>query len=318
VRDRRDDVIDLVRSAGGLLLGIGAVVLLTRKAGSGDWSEFARTLVVVVPTLVLYLVSVLAPPAGENLGGRSWRALLAIAAILLAPVAMLQLLDWLGADAGADLWLAAVFAATALLAVQAALRTQVPYILLLSAIAALVSWLFLWEKVAHPSTGTTRWILIAAAVLLLVTAVELARRGAIGAREIATVGGLAAVLPGVIGVVVGAFATVGEGFRTLLGTEEGSTGAGAAHASGLETFGWDLYLLIVSILLVWAGSRVRSRGLGYVGGLGVLTFIVSVGMQITRLELGRAPQTGVGGWPIVLIVLGAGGLLLPLLVRREP
>ncbi|HTA05895.1 MAG TPA: hypothetical protein VK774_06000, partial [Solirubrobacteraceae bacterium] len=68
----------------------------------------------------------------------------------------------------------------------------------------------------------------------------------------------------------------------------------------------------------WLGSNVRARGLGYVGGLGIFTFIISVGAQLTRLEAGRSAQTGVGGWPIVLIVLGGAALLLPVLLRREP
>lgn len=88
--------------------------------------------------------------------------------------------------------------------------------------------------------------------------------------------------------------------------------------SGLETFGWDLYLLIASTLLVWVASRVRSRGLGYAGGLGIATFLVSVGAQVTQLETGHAPQTGIGGWPIVLIVIGGVALLAPALLSRDP
>jgi hypothetical protein len=32
--------------------------------------------------------------------------------------------------------------------------------------------------------------------------------------------------------------------------------------------GWDLYLLVVSVALVWIGSRARIRGPAYVGGVG--------------------------------------------------
>jgi hypothetical protein len=320
VASRRPYLVDLVRSAGGLLLALGALVLLTRKSSS----DFARALVVGVPAIVLYMMSVLAPPAGEGDRRRPWRALLAITSILLAPVAMLELLHWLGADAGADLWLAAVFAMTALLAIHAARGTNAPYLALLAALSALVSWLYLWNKLANPSLGTTRWLLIAAAVLLFVLAVVLARRGAAGVREVATAGGLAAVLPGVIGVIAGFLAEITDGLvgTTSHGSERvfpllSPTGR-HTRLSGLETFGWDLYLLIASMLLVWVASRVRSRGLGYVGGLGIVTFLVSVGAQVTRLETGRAPQTGIGGWPIVLIVIGGAALLAPVLLRREP
>lgn len=316
---RRPYLVDLVRSAGGLLLALGAIVLLTRKSSS----DFARTLVVGVPAIALYMMSVLEPPANEEDGRRPWRALLAITSILLAPVAMLELLHWLGADTGADLWLAAVFALTALLAIHAVRRTKAPYLALLAALSSLVTWLSLWDKIANPSAGTARWLLIAAAVLLFAAAAVLTRRGAAGAREVATAGGLAAVLPGVIGVFVGFLAGVTGG---LISTGSGrsepdfpllSPTGGRSHVSGLETFGWDLYLLIASTLLVWFASRLRSRGLGYAGGLGIATFIVSVGAQVTRLEAGHPLKTGIGGWPIVLIVIGGVALLAPVLFSRE-
>jgi hypothetical protein len=319
VETRRPYLVDLVRSAGGLLLALGAVLLLTRESSS----DFARTLVVGVPAIALYMMSVLAPPPGEENGRRPWRTLLAITSILLAPVAMLELLHWLGADTGADLWLAAVFALTALLAVHAVRRTNAPYLALLAALSALVTWLSLWDKLVNPSPGTARWLLIAAAGLLFIAAAVLTRRGAPGAREVATAGGLAAVLPGVIGVFVGFIAGITSG---LVSTGSGRSGSdfplfsgtgGHIHVSGLETFGWDLYLLIASTLLVWVASRVRSRGLGYAGGLGIVTFLVSVGTQVTRLEAGHAPQTGIGGWPIVLIVIGSVALLAPALLSRE-
>jgi hypothetical protein len=314
VSDRRSYLVDLLRSAGGLLLAIGAVVLLTRKSSS----DFARTLVLAPPAIALYMMSVLTPPAGEADAERPWRAVLAAASVLLMPAAMLQLLHLLGADAGADLWLAAVFAATALLAALAARRTLAPYLSLLAALSAVAAWMFTWEEILHPSAGTARWLLIVAAALLLATAFALTRARARGAREVAAVGGLAAVLPGVIGVLVSYSATLAGGLLVDVRPSGVRSPLGRARdLSGMETFGWDLYLLIVSILLVSIGARVRSRGLGYAGGLGIFTFIVSVGTQITRLEAGRSPQAGIGGWPIALIAIGVAALLLPVALRRE-
>jgi anaerobic C4-dicarboxylate transporter len=87
--------------------------------------------------------------------------------------------------------------------------------------------------------------------------------------------------------------------------------------SGLQHFGWDLYLLVVSLALVWVGARVRARGLGYVGGVGLLAFLVSAGVQITRLESGREPTTSLIGWPLALLVIGIVGLAAPALDRRD-
>lgn len=91
----------------------------------------------------------------------------------------------------------------------------------------------------------------------------------------------------------------------------------AIHTNGLQHFGWDLYLLIVSLALVWVGSRVRARGLGYVGGFGVLAFLISVSVQITRLESGRAATTDLVGWPLALVIIGVAGLAASTLYRRE-
>lgn len=309
--DRRPDLVDLLRSAGGLLLASGVVVLLSRKSTS----DLARALVSVVPAVVLYMISVLAPPAGED-GPRPWRSLVAVAAVLLAPVAMIQLLHLLGADTSSELWLAAVFASTSLLATHAARGTGAPYLVLLGALSALTTWLVLWQ-LADPSPATFRWLLIVAAVLLLGVARALARRGASGAREVATVGGLAAVLPGVIGIVTDYVALIGNSLDDVAGGPGRIFGA-TGHSRGLETVGWDVYLLLASVLLVWAGVRVRSRGLGYVGALGIFTFLLGVGSQLTRLAAGRPPQAGVAGWPIALIVTGGVALLLPVILRRDP
>jgi hypothetical protein len=90
-----------------------------------------------------------------------------------------------------------------------------------------------------------------------------------------------------------------------------------AHTSGLQHFGWDLYLLVVSLVLVWVGARVRARGLGYVGGVGLLAFLISTGVQVTRLETGGEPTASIVGWPLALLIMGVAGLAAPVLYRRD-
>jgi hypothetical protein len=46
--------------------------------------------------------------------------------------------------------------------------------------------------------------------------------------------------------------------------------------------------------------------MGYVGGVGLAAFVLSAGVQITRLEKGHGSTHDVLAWPLILIV---GGLL---------
>jgi hypothetical protein len=285
---------------------------------------------------------------------------------------------------------------TALFAGYAARRARVSYAALLAGLSLLLTWLLVWEKIlGHPSANTDRWLLVAAAVLLFVLAARLARVSAIGAGELATAGGIAAVMAGVLGVIIGSFvgafsglsgalskasetssissgSVIGRASGNIRGSIRGvssrphishipriphvpvnphiprtspisgssriprtpsnlpilrnprilhsrhlSSNPFAIHTNGLQHFGWDLYLLVVSLALVWVGSRARVRGLGYVGGVGLLAFLLSVGEQVTRLESGQAPTSHIVGWPLALLIIGLAGLAAPMLSRRE-
>jgi hypothetical protein len=416
---------DLLRSAGGVLFALGAVLVLTRESGHHGWGDFARLLVVLVPAVLLY---VLALGGAEDAGGpggtheteaegageqhaRPWQSVLVVIAILLVPVVLLEFLAWVGAHTTHVLYGAGIFALTALFAGYAVRRARVSYAALLAGLSLLLAWLLVWEEIlGHPSANTYRWLLVAAAVLLFVFAARLARAGAIGASELATAGGIAAVMAGVLGVIIGSFVGAFSGLSGVLskasetsssisgpgsiggsgsiiglgagkasvitrtsGTFRGSVASRgsvigrasgnirgsirgvssrphvphvtvnphiprnspilrnprilhshhissnpfAIHTNGLQHFGWDLYLLVVSLALVWVGSRARVRGLGYVGGFGLLAFLISVGEQVTRLESGRAPTSHIVGWPLALLIIGLAGLAAPLLYRRE-
>jgi hypothetical protein len=321
MRLSRREWMECLRGVGGLLLAVGAVVALTRKSGSSGSTELARTLIAGVPCVGLYMLSISALERPRLDMREPWRAMLLITSLLLAPLAMLLLLHWLGADTNSGLWEALVFASTAVLAAYGCRRARVAYAALFAALFALLTWLALWgEVLGSPSLGTVRGLLVAAGALLLAGAATLARRDAIGAGETATAGGIAAILAGAVGVFAGAF--VGFFNSIVAGGEGPLTPArhkvvAPIHTSGLQSFGWDLYLLLVSVALVWLAARSRVRGLGYVGAAGLLTFIVSVGLQVTRLEAGRLPIHSLGGWPIVLVVVGAVALIVPTLTRGD-
>jgi hypothetical protein len=311
----RRELVLFLRGTGGLLLAVGAVVALTRKSGSSSSTELARTLIAGAPCVGLYTLSTGAFERARPDADGPWRSVLLVTSLLLAPLSMLLLLRWLGADTNSGLWEALVLAITALLAAYGSQRARVAYAALLGALAALLTWLALWaEALGSPSVGTVRGLLLAGAALLLVVAAAMMRRELVGAGEVATVGGIAAILAGVVGMLAGSVAAFSD---RLIVAGSGSGRAAVVRAGDLQSFGWDLYLLLVSLALVWLAARARVRGLGYVGAAGLLGFVLSVGLQVARIESGRAPVHSIGGWPIVLIVVGVAALLAPVLDRES-
>ncbi len=312
------DATDLLRGAGGILLAAGAVVLDLRKGNNHDWGQLALLLVIAIPMLVLFALAV-GGKRDEERAAPS-RSVLMVLAILLGPLAISQLLGLLGANTANTLYTALILALAGIFAAYGARRARVPYAMLLAGLALLLTWLIVWIRILdHPSVDTVRILLVVAAGLMFLAAVGMSRAKAIGAAEIATVGGIAAVAAGTLGVVVGTFAGVLDPVERIV-EKSHTSGSGASvftETGGFQHFGWDLYLLVVSVALVWAAARVRARGLGYVGGVGLFAFLVSVGAQVTRIESGRAPTSSLAGWPLALLVLGALGLLAPALSRRD-
>jgi hypothetical protein len=306
MRSASRDTTDLLRSAGGLLLAAGAATLFARKGASETWGSFALLLVLLLPAAGLYGLAISGASRVADGRAEAWRSVLLVAGLLLALGAFLQLLEVLGANTKEALWFAAAFAFTAALAIQGVRRTRVRYAALLAGLALLATWMVVWVRALQPVSGDTfRALLVAGAAVLLVAATILGRTGRLGAGEIATAGGIAAVLAGVIGVLVGAANGAAGALEPIF-----NNGHVARHGSvsGLQSFGWDLYLLAVSVALVAVGARLRSRGMGYVGGFGVLMFILSVSAQITRVQEGRQPSTSLVGWPLALLLLGLLGL----------
>lgn len=321
----RRDIRDLLRSAGGVLLAIGAVALWARKSSHDEWGNFALLLVVAAPAVLLFVLALdLSAPRSQE-KARPWQSVLVVTSILLGPVVLFQFLDWIGASTPHLLLDAAVFALVALGAAFAAQRARVSYAALLAGLSILVAWLLIWDEIiGHPSANAYRWLLVFGAALLFLIAFRLFRTGAIGAPEVATAGGVSAVAAGVFGVVVGAVAGVYGAFTRVFESSGGKhsalvrpTAIGHVNSSGFQHFFWDIYLLVISLALVWIGSRIRFRGLGYVGGFGLFAFLVSVIAQITRIEVGRAPTGSVVGWPLALLLVGAAALAASIYSRGD-
>jgi len=332
VPERSGDLASALRAAGGVLLALGALLVFIRRGSHHQWTDFELLLTVAVPAAGLFAMSV-ADRGGPGLTRADpWRAVLLITSVLLSVVALFQLLQWAGASTSHLLFDAAVLVATAAIAILGAHRAESPYAILLAGLALLGAWMLVWLKiVSHPSADTVRWLLLAGGAVLLVAAAVVALLDAIGAPELATAGGIGAVLAGLLGVLVGLFgvafgaiggllrAAGGNASAPIVGVRSGthlSRAHEALHIAGAQTTGWNIYLLLVSLALVWLGSSWRSRGPGYVGVAGLAVFLISVGAQVTRLESGHGPSSSVLGWPLLLVLLGLAGLGAPLLRRR--
>jgi hypothetical protein len=310
------DTTDLLRSAGGLLFAAGAATLFARKGAGETWGSLPLLLVLLLPVTLLYGLAISGVSRASDRRPESWRSVLLVASLLLAPFAFLQFLEVIGADTNRALWFAAAFAFTATLAAQGVRRARVRYAALLAGLALLVAWMIVWGKALEPISGDTfRVLLVGGAVLLFLIGTILERRGKLGATEVATAGGIAAVLAGMTGVVIGAVNGAARGLEPIFNSTHTSH---RLVSSGLQSFGWDLYLLAVSVALVALGARARSRGMGYVGGFGVLMFIISVSAQITRVQVGKHPTTSLIGWPLALLLLGLFGLVISARRSSEP
>jgi hypothetical protein len=327
-----------LRAAGGVLLGLGALVVFIRRGEHGAWTDFELLLTLAIPSAALFALAVAGRSGRARTPADPSRAVLLVTSVLLSVVALFQLLHWAGASTRHVLYDAAVLVVAASIGILGARRAGAPYAILLSGLALLVAWMLVWLKIiSHPSADTVRELLLAGGAVLLIAAAVLELLDRTGAREIATAGGIGAVAAGLLGVIVGSFGVTFGAIGGLISASSSSSSVSAdggivtsaspgrephvlsgqgLHIAGAQTAGWNIYLLVVSLAFVWLGARSRSRGLGYVGALGLLGFLISVGAQLTRLEAGHDPSSSVLWWPLVLVMLGLAGLLAPLLRRR--
>ena len=298
----RPDRRDWLKLFGGLMFAAGAIVLTLRKRD--DWSDWGQFLVLLIATVVLFAAAALGTRALQALEG--WESALYTFAILLLPVTLLQLVQAIDDQADGDINTFWIFALSAAVAVLIALRRGLRWQMLIAGVYAIVSWIGLWSKILdNPSADTVRWLLVAAAAILLLGAVVLARRGAPAAGDLITAAGIAAVLP----AILGAAASLGQVFGQSVSSE------------AKPTEWWNIYLLIVSFALIAYGSVRAARGPSYVGGLGFGIFILLTGFDLVS-GLNGDNTNGVGGWPLILLILGAlalaGGFVAPRIQNAPP
>lgn len=302
--------------------------LFIRKSSHDDWGDFGRLLVLLIPFVLFYglglglgdreLARAAAPPLDRGLLVRSrrvapaWQTVHVVLAVILAPFVLTQFLELIGGNSNDSLNVAWIFLVIAALALYAAFATGVSYASLLASIALIVSWVSVCDKVFDPSASAFRWILLVAAGGLLLVAFELERFDVRQAPEFVTGGGLAALAAAVLGLFEVAIQYVGNSFFRVIGSPSVPLNGPRQH---LE---WDLLLLGLALFMVWYGTRRRARGPVYVGALALTAFIVSVGLELTRLLVDRSPPEGsFFGWPLLLLLVGAAGLLAGFWAPRD-
>jgi hypothetical protein len=300
-----------LRTAGGLLVGVGALVLFIRRAGFPNaWGDGALFAVLSIPCVYLYGTGFIAARGHDR--PKAWEAAYLVFGMLLLPTVLLQLLDWLGASPGAPLNIAWVFVLAATAGVVAALAAGVHVALLLAGLALIVSWLALWDELltagVFEDDDLLRWLFLAIGLLLVGVAVglRLARPGPNRDRwsELITVGGVSVI--------------AGAGGFLLVESYVGNFFGGPSDeiVGPRGSWFWDTVMLVASLALIWWGGYRTSRGPAYLGAIGLALFVVQVGLDIDDVS----PSGKIVGWPLIVLGLGAVAILASFVstVRHRP
>jgi hypothetical protein len=258
----------------GAQVAAGAVVLVVAVGllGQEPWSD-AGHLAVLAPALALLAVLAARAPLAED-GVHPWHAALYVAVWVVALLTGDRLLGLAGQpgvleDPQADAVLFAVLAAVAL----PFARRGAPAMTLLGAGSATLAAVRLLADGGGPDR--TRWLLLAAAVVLTLAAVARRDRSPEHARALAGVGGAAVLGIALSGVPAAALAGLGE-------------------PGGLGTW-WQAVLLVGGFGQVAYGCVDRARVSVALGAAALGAFVLLAG-------------AGSWGWT-VLLVLVAGAFL---------
>ncbi len=282
---------DLI-AAGAVPLALGVLLLNVRM--DATWGDGVFLVLDGLACALVLGMGLLAPLEGER--PRSYQQVLLFAGLLLGFIALVRLAQVLGVDSplsasGTLVWIFLIVTAGA---TWIARTRRSAFCALIAALAgvelllAFVDWVF-----APDGPTTIRWLLLAAAIALVLAA--LARRDR-DRRESVYLIDAAGVAILVLGLsFIGTLFTV----LAFVGLPTGAPGSG-----------WKLVLLAAGLGLVAYAGVDREPGPAYLGTLILLLFVVLAGI----------PGTGGASlwfWPLVLLLVGGAAVAAGLRPRRE-
>jgi hypothetical protein len=284
-----------VTAAGAIPLALSAVVIDLRMT---QWSVGVRLVSVALIAVLILTMGWLTPLDGP--APAQYHSMLLITGLLPLLVALQLLAQALGANslplpfagAGRFAW---TFAAEAAAAVACARRANSAACTLIAALAGAVAvesavrWLF------GGDLDTVRLVLFLLSLCFVAGAVRLRdgqRRHAVSLVNAAGLAALALATTYVVAIALTDQSTA-SGFSGVQ-----SFGFGRASAP----VGWELFLLAIGFGLIGYAGSDREPGPAYVGVLVLLSFALMAGSGHGTLV----------GWPLILLALGAVGLVLGL------
>jgi hypothetical protein len=301
---RPDPLGDWLRMLGGVLFAVGAVILFARKGS--DWAAFPLLIVLAVPCVVVFGLGAFGALAAGAVA--RWHAVLMVTGVLLSALAFGQLWDLVGVNTDSSGFGFLIFICVAGLAAFASFGVGAAYQALLAALAGIATWIFFFDMILDdPGATTFRWLLLVLCLVFVAVAFALREREAPQAPEFVTAAGIAGVSVGLIGVIAGA----GDAFGGLF------FGGATIEGEG-QSVVWDIWLLLFSLGLVAYGALVHARGPAYVGFVGLFAFALLQGLEINARLEGDEPDLSFAGWPLILLLVGAAGLVAGAIGRRPP
>lgn len=285
----------------GPLIAAGAVVLAAgialEELRLGDEVALGVHLIILAVASGFILALGLQAPT-EDGKPPAYQSVLLVTGLLLLFPALVRLADVLGADlsesgipAGELTWISTIVAGAAVYASRAK-RSAI--CLLIAAIAAAVAILSAFQWVFEPTSfAASRWLLLL--IMIGLTLLSLVLRGSEPrqAELLVDAAGLAVLTIG-LQAIVSALVTAFSLFDS------------AAPESLLPTF-WEFILLAVGCGLIAYGAIERLPGPAWLGLANLAVFIVCAVVFSDETLY---------GWPLVLLLLGAGAMLAGLRPRQ--